>query len=237
MATKKIVVSDDRELLALLRNSFFEREGFTLVPVRDGQTGCQAIEAEAPTLAILDLARLGEQALACCRMVKTDPLLNMTPLMLILPDQASAAQLDECWASGCDAVVERPLTVGRVLDAACGLLGISRRLARRFPVCFHLEYLGTDQKLHAGTAVNLNAGGMFLASEQLFPVDTQLVLDFTLPGLQAALRCPVRVAWVNHPEWRKKNALPCGMGVEFQNLASTPRAAIQEFLASLSVKD
>ena len=33
-----------------------------------------------------------------------------------------------------------PLAAERFLDAACGLLGISRRLARRFPVSFQLAF-------------------------------------------------------------------------------------------------
>ena len=42
MPTKKIVLSSDPLLLTVLRNSFFQREGFEMVLVQDGQTGFQA---------------------------------------------------------------------------------------------------------------------------------------------------------------------------------------------------
>ena len=237
MPTKKIVLSNDPLLLTILHNSFFQREGFVMVLVQDGQTGFQAIEAEEPTLAVFDLLHLGEQALDCCRAIKSDPLLATTPVLLLLPEQAKEGLADDCWAAGCDAVVHRPLAAERFLDAACGLLGISRRLARRFPVSFQLAFLDTKQKKHLGSCVNLNLGGMFLATEILFPVDTELTVEFVLPGFQMALQSSVRVAWVNHPEWRKKNSMPCGVGLEFVSVSPSFAAALREFLESLKFDD
>ena len=43
MPTKKIVLSNDAVLLDILENSFFQREGFEMVLVQDGQTGFQAV--------------------------------------------------------------------------------------------------------------------------------------------------------------------------------------------------
>ncbi len=232
MPTKKIVLSNDAVLLTILQNSFFQREGFDMVLVQDGQTGFQTVEAEEPTLAVFDLVHLGEHALECCRAIKKDPLLSVTPVLLVLPDRFDEGLADACWDAGCDAVVHRPLAADRFLDAACGLLGISRRLARRFPVNFQLAFMDSKQKKHVGSCVNLNSGGMYLATETLFPVDTPLTIDFTLPGFQTALKCSVRVAWVNHPEWRKKNSMPCGVGVEFVDASATVRAAFKEFLDS-----
>ena len=237
MPTKKIVLSNDATLLTVLKNSFFQREGFEMVLVQDGQTGFQAVEAEAPTLAVFDLGQLGEQALECCRAIKGDPLLAATPVLLLLPEKAAEELADTCWGAGCDAVVHRPLAGERFLDAACSLLGISRRLARRFPVSFQLTLLDSAQKKHIGSCVNLNAGGMFLTTETLFPVNTRLAIEFTLPGFQSALHCSVRVAWVNHPEWRKKSSMPCGIGLQFEKPSQTVKASLRGFLDSLKIED
>jgi len=236
MPTKKIVLSKDAALLTILQNSFFQREGFGMVMVQDGQTGFEAVETEAPTLAVFGLDQLGEQALACCRAIKSDPLLAATQILLLLPEKAAEALADNCWTAGCDAVVHQPLSAERFLDAACGLLGISRRLARRFPVSFQLAFLDSAQKQHLGSCVNFNAGGMFLATEKLFPVDTLLTIKFTLPGFQGELRCMVRVAWVNHPEWRKKDSMPCGLGLQFENPSQTVKAALKSFLESMKLE-
>ena len=76
MFTKKIVISQDGYLLSLLEDSFFQREQFTLVPVADQQTGFEAVEAEAPALAIFSLPVMQNQALACCRQIKDDQILG-----------------------------------------------------------------------------------------------------------------------------------------------------------------
>jgi CheY-like chemotaxis protein len=236
MPSKKIVLSNDASLRAILENSFFWREGFELVLVRDGQTGFQAVEEEAPTLALFDLEQLGEQALECCREIKRDPLLAVTPVLLLVSEQAEDELVEACRAAGCDAVVRHPLKAEDLLGTTCGLLGISPRLERRLPVNFELLFLDSKQKQHVGNCTNFNSGGMFVATEKLFPVDTVLKLEFTLPGFQKALNCSARVAWVNHPEWRKKDSVSCGLGLQFISPRPTLTAALQECLEGLQVE-
>ena len=237
MTTKKIILSHNQALLEILNNSFFQREGFELILLGEDETGIEQIELEAPCMAIFDLTQMGEQALESCRILKADPLLSITPLLLLPPQQANSELADACWAAGCDAIVEQPLVADKLLDAACKLLGISRRLARRFPVNFQLELLDSKQKSHAGSCINLNNGGMYLATETLFPMDTIMQLEFTLPGLRSALSCQVRVAWINHPEWRKKLSLPCGMGVQFVGMSPSIKIVLQDFLNRMNVAE
>ena len=234
MPTKKIVVSDDPVLLEILQNSYFQQENFTMVVVKDGQTGFQAVESEAPSLAIFDIALLGEQALQCCRSIKHDALLAKTPVLLVLPENAVAKMADDCWHAGADAVAHRPLEAARFLNAMFGLLGISRRLAKRFPVSFRLKFLDSKQKQHTGICRNINVEGMYLATGVLFPVDTQLSVEFILPDFQSPISVVARVAWVNHPEWLKKETLPCGMGLEFINSSKAFKSILQEYVSGLA---
>ena len=237
MIPKKIVLSGSSELFPLIESSFFRREGFALFPVSSGDEAYLTVETEGPAMAILDLAAHGADGLACCRRIKQDPLLEKTPILLVLADGEGGEVADTCWEAGCDAVVARPLEPARLLDSACSLLGVSRRLARRFPVNFRLAFAAPDRKLHAGSAVNLNVGGMFVAADRLFPIGTGLVLDFTLPGFGEGLGCRGRVAWVNHPEWRKKNTLPTGMGIQFIDPSPLFLDALNTFLDSIALKD
>ena len=237
MPTKKIVLSDDPTLLEILKNSYFQQENFAMVLVKDGQTGFQAVEAEAPSLAIFDIALLGEQAIECCRSIKQDALLTKTPVLLVMPENADGKMADDCWSAGTDAVVHRPLEASRFLDAAFGLIGISRRQARRFPVSFKLNFLDSKQKQHTGVCRNINVEGMYLATGVLFPVDTELSIEFTLPGFQSPISVVVRVAWVNHPEWLKKECLPYGMGLEFINSSVAFKEILREYVSSLASQE
>ena len=235
MPAKKIVLTDSPELLAVVAASYFQREGFTLFPACAAEAAYELVEAEAPSMAILDLSLHGADGLVCCRRIKHDVLLGETPLLMLLPDGAGGELADACWEAGCDAVVERPLEESRLLDAACALLGISRRLERRFAVNFQLVFAAPGRKPHAASAINLNAGGMFMAAERLFPVGTVLLLELSIPGVAERVSCRGRVAWVNHPEWRKKSALPSGMGVQFRELPAHAGKELGAFFDSLTV--
>ena len=236
MLTKKIVLSDIPDLVDIMEKSFFQRDGFELVGIIEPDEAFQCIETEAPALAVLDLSSLGVEGIECCQRLKSDSLLQVTPIILILAEDQLELK-NRCWDAGSDQVLGRPLSALQLLDDACGLLGISRRLARRFPVSFHLEFSLDDSKRHIGTAVNLNTGGMFLASETIYPQNTRIVLEFTLPGHKMPVRCSARVAWTNHPEWVNKNSLPCGMGVEFLDLGGKSRIVLQDFLDQLMKTD
>ncbi|NIV92198.1 hypothetical protein GWN42_05185, partial [candidate division KSB1 bacterium] len=107
----------------------------------------------------------------------------------------------------------------------------------RFPVSFQLQFIDEDQDKHLGSCVNLNVGGMFLATETLFPVDTVLTVEFSLPGMNVSWSRPVRVAWVNHPEWLKKNVMPCGMGLQFLEMTTDFRNILEDFINSLSIEE
>jgi len=231
MLAKRIVATDSTELLSALESSFFKREGFALLAAPAAESTYRLVEAEAPALAILDLAVLGEDGLACCRRIKHDPLLGKTALVLLLPQQEDGGLLAGCQEAGCDAVFPRPLEMNRLFDAVCVLLGVSQRLAQRLPVDFRVDFAAVGRKQHAGLAVNLHVDGMFLAAERLFPADTMLLLEFTLPGFAGSCRCHGRVAWVNHPEWRKKPSLPSGMGIHFQPAVPSCLDELKEFVA------
>jgi CheY-like chemotaxis protein len=230
MYTKKIIVSDVPDLVSVLEESFFQREGFELIRVVESDEAFRLIDADSPALAVLDLPSLGDQGIECCHRVKSDPLLQGTPVMMVLDHDPAVGQKDHCLLAGCDHILERPVSALQMIDDACSLLGLSRRLTRRFPVTFNLEFSLHENKKYVGTVTNLNPGGMFLACEAIYPIDTCLSLEFTLPGFKMPLHCTARVVWVNHSEWIKKEYLPCGMGLEFMDLSEFTKRAVREFL-------
>ncbi len=102
---------------------------------------------------------------------------------------------------------------------------------------FQLQFVDEDQEQHLGSCINLNVGGMFLSTEILYPVDTKLSVEFNLPGQNGSMVSPVRVAWVNHPEWRKKNDMPCGMGLQFLEMSTVFRDVLKDYINSLSIEE
>jgi len=79
---------------------------------------------------------------------------------------------------------------------------------------------------------NVNEGGMFIATETPSPVDSEVALEFQLPGLERPVNISGRVAWISDG----KGESPVGMGIEFQALAPDVRATINDLVRRIRVR-
>ncbi|HXV21434.1 MAG TPA: response regulator [Desulfuromonadales bacterium] len=227
MLRKKILLTDDAELLQALEGSFFRRAGFTLLVADSGERVFEMIEEQDPVLAILALDMPDRQGDAICRRVKQDAILRSTPIILVV-DAGGEEVASCCREAGCDDILRRPIDSQQLLTAACRVLNIIERSGPRVETRFPVHCGRDPRKLQPAWVLNINAGGLFVEIERLHPVNTLVTLEFTLPGHTSSIRCKGRVAWVNHPEWIKTSSLPSGMGIQFLDLAEEAALAIRE---------
>jgi len=214
MVKKKILIPNDEELEQLLDRSFLHRETFEFLIAHDGSEAMHLIEEHDPALAILDLDMEGLSGDDCCREVKNDPFLSDTPMALIATS-AHPTTLERCQASGCDAVLTKPLDKNQLLGILCQLLDIELRGEPRVPVDLKARLRRDQNRTHDVQVLDLNHGGLFLHTLWLRPAGTQLDLQLFAPERNGSLQCAVEVVWVNHQEWIKAHRLPVGMGVKF----------------------
>jgi uncharacterized protein (TIGR02266 family) len=227
MLRKKILLSDDAELLQALENSFFRRIGFSLVVADSGERAFEMVEEQDPVLAILTLEMPDWPGDASCRRIKSDALLRATPIVLVVPAGREEA-LACCREAGCDDILCRPLDSQQLLAVACRVLHIVERDAPRVPCLFPVLCGKGPGKMRAARALNVNRGGLFVETDRLYPVDTLFTLEFTPTESTSSIRVKGRVAWVNHPEWVKTSTLPSGMGIQFFDLTEAAASAIAE---------
>lgn len=86
-----------------------------------------------------------------------------------------------------------------------------------------------DNTFYTGRTGDLSKGGLFVASDEPFPVGTDLLLSFVLPDGYRVCADGV-VAWVRAPRYRP-DELPAGMGIRFLHLSTKDERAIAHFLA------
>jgi len=101
---------------------------------------------------------------------------------------------------------------------------------QRREVRLAIYYSSEQQKLIRDFAVNVSAGGVFIETADVLPVDTPLVVVFTLPVRDMLITCNARVAWTNEPGSLKKMSLPPGMGLQFLDLPLETMYLLREFL-------
>lgn len=229
MIRKRILLTDDLDLQRAMKGSFFARAGFDLLVAGNERQAREIVEERDPALVVLALDHPGLDGEVFCREIKKDPVLRSTPVILLArTDRRQDVQ--RCRDAGCDAMVGKPIEDAKLVDAACTLLGLSLREASRVGASFSLRFGLEVGSLRSASTLDLSAGGVFVKTRTLHPVDTVLVLELCLPGRAEALRCRGRVAWVNHPEWRKSKRLPVGMGLQFIDLGPDAAEALRQLM-------
>ena len=84
-----------------------------------------------------------------------------------------------------------------------------------------------------GTIWNVSVVGVYIVlPEPLPPVDSRIVLSFSLPGEATPVACEGRIRWLNEPSTfegrgRTKPSLPPGCGVQFLELDTKDRQRIE----------
>ena len=84
-----------------------------------------------------------------------------------------------------------------------------------------------------GTVWNVSVVGVYIVlPEPLPPLDSRIVMTFSLPGEQTPVSCEGRIRWQNEPSifagcGRTKPDLPPGCGVEFLELDTRDRERIE----------
>lgn len=233
MLAKRILLTNHPEILGAMENSLFHREGFSLLIANDGRQAFEVIEDHDPALAVLDLEMMTEGGDQCCRRVKGDPILCKTPVILVVRKDRDL-DVARCREAGCNEIIFKPINPAELVAAACRLLNIVERRAPRLRLTLPAQVGPGLGDLRPTTMHNLNAGGTFVATRKLFPVDSEVLVEFSLPDAVDVIRVRCRVAWVNHPEWLKAMRLPVGMGLQFLDLDPETLAVLSRFADQLA---
>lgn len=120
-----LVVDDDREVVRLIR-AYLEQAGFEVLVAYDGDTAVHVIRRDRPDLLLLDLMLPGKDGWEITRLVRGDPALAHTPIIML------TARVDDTdkiigLELGADDYVTKPFSPGELVSRVKAVL---RRVAR-----------------------------------------------------------------------------------------------------------
>ncbi len=212
-----------------VERSYLDREDCQVMVATSGREALKTARYMVPDLIVMDLEMPQMDGAECCRVLKEDPELWMTPVVLVADDTPESQR--HCREAGCDEVLVRPLNRRELLETARRYLRMAGRITPRKPARVLVRYGVEDQLTLHDYTINLGDGGLFLETGKVLPVETPLTLEFIVPGSDNAIVCKGRVAWVNPggPLSLKPN-LPSGFGVEFSDLSRGDLERLAAFL-------
>jgi len=234
-AKKKILLVDDVKLFIELEKTFFQRKAaFELLTAGSAKEALEIVQSEQPDLVFMDLYMPEMNGDECCRIIRNTDYGKNIPVVMVTSSGTKDGR-ERCLAAGCNEIIFKPINRAHFLSVAKKYLEIHDRKEPRYAV--HIQVLcieEMDMKLTDYT-VNLNTGGLFLASSRQPPVDTRLSLEFSLSESEANIACQARIAWINDAEKPLKRDLPAGMGLQFVDITTKDIATIGEYISSNSL--
>ena len=128
-----LVVDDDRDIVRLVR-SYLEKAGYGILTAYDGETALKLLRLERPQLLILDLMLPDRDGWDVARLVRSDPLLSGTPIIMLtarVEDNDKIVGLE----IGADDYITKPFNPREVVARVRALLRRSHmQLDQRAPV-------------------------------------------------------------------------------------------------------
>ena len=109
---------------------------------------------------------------------------------------------------------------------------IAKRRTARVRMELQID-LKTESNFYVGFTENIGSGGVFVATYDMLPVDTDVLLTFTLPNREDAFLVPGRVRWTRPFDPLASDSVHPGLGVAFSDLPSEDSAAITYFIRKI----
>jgi len=231
MSLRTILLVDDIKFFLEQEKTFFNRGEFDLLLAHSGTEAVEIARQKKPDLIFMDLYMPEMNGDVACYTIKNDPELKQIPVIMVTHGN-NEADFERCWHAGCDDIIVKPINEMYFIAATRRFLQITFRKTPRFAVRMRIQYKHSNEqeKVLADYSVNLSTGGVFIETDTILPAETELNIEFMLPGNNRSIRCKGRVAWINHPERKQNVNLPGGMGLQFVNLPWDDMNAIRHFI-------
>ena len=131
MAHRILVVDDDKSIVKVL-HGYLEQSGFIVLDAFDGETALHMLRREQPDLVILDLMMPDRDGWEVTRIVRADPVLAPTPVIMLtarVDDTDKIVGLD----LGADDYITKPFNAREVVARVKALLRRTRLDQLRAP--------------------------------------------------------------------------------------------------------
>jgi two-component system alkaline phosphatase synthesis response regulator PhoP len=114
MKQKKILIADDNENIREALTSILEDEGYALWTAKDGAEALRKVREISPDILILDVMMPEISGYDVCRIVKNDPDLKKT-FILMLSAKGQATEQERGKDAGADEYIVKPFSPSEIL--------------------------------------------------------------------------------------------------------------------------
>ena len=220
----KILLVDDTELFLDLEKSYLDRSSFTIQTARSGSEALSLISSNRPDLVIIDLIMPGMDGDIVCRKIKSDPVTNTIPVIMISSNQKPDLP-ERCYDAGCDAFVPKPVKRDELLEAIERTIVVAKRRYPRIPthLVSDVTFGGEKKRMWIHT---ISKGGIFLEADPAPAIGEEMNVIFRLPGVEEEINVMVKVKW----QGVVREGSPSGVGCQFIEIEDRLAVILGEYV-------
>lgn len=221
-----VLLVDDGGLFREAREAIRRRTPCRLLTASSGPEALAVARQEKPDVVFVDAELSGMSGVDVCRVLKADPRLARTPVVLVTDEDGTDVR-----RAAPDGVLPRDFDDAAFLGTLRRYLRLFPRSNERSPVQWPVRFW-RDGAEYSGSIRDLSRGGFFVRTSEPLPVGARIEVSFEIPGESAeknvvAEAIVVRVA----PEPDR------GVGCRFFRLTEGSRAHLEECLKLLSLAE
>lgn len=224
---KKILVLDDSPFMLKVIGDMLSSLNYEVATFDNGNLACQAVESTRYDMIITDMNMPEMDGIKFTKQVKKLPNCKFVPVVM-LSSVEDKDKIAEAKKVGVSTFLSKPLNEKQFKTIL--QVTLNKRRAPRIPYKLEVSFEKGDAfpGFDVNFTFNVSAGGLFLETERLLPINERMKLTLTLPENYHPINCEGRVAWVNSQSSPIRSDHPTGMGVEFLSLEN--EGVFQEFL-------
>ena len=102
-----------------------------------------------------------------------------------------------------------------------------KRSYPRLNISMLIEYANKETFLR-DYSLNISGGGIFIITTNTFPLGTELLLRFSLPGIEKRFEVKGEVVWVRN--YKEGDNRPPGMGIKFKEIDEESQKLLIDYI-------
>jgi CheY-like chemotaxis protein len=212
MKKKELLLVDDVKLFLQLGKTMVSREDFVVHTAMNGDEALQLARKNRVDVILLDLYMPGMDGDEVCREIRSDPLTENIPVIMVTTESDGEGRR-RCFYAGCDDFMTKPVRADILNRAVDRQLAERERTHQRTDVV--LPCLLDNGRDPVSTRIfTLSAGGAYVEMDPPPLPDTHHMLTFTLPEATERISVEALARWNRMQPGQR----PSGSGFEFVDM-------------------
>ena len=227
---KWVLVLEDSEVDREYLGRVIERLGYKLFLAGSGEEAIQLMGQSLPDTFVVGEHIPDYDPLTLVRTIKGNRILADTPLLLMTSNN-DASFLEKAGEAGFSEIVYRPISIREFYTSLEMCLSNNRRLHIRAPMTFPVN-VKREEETASMITYNFGEGGMYIPTNDPPQGNTELEVEFNLPGLRNMFNFKSQVV---HAQDRDTEELPAGMGLKFLDIKPAISMVLRLFMENFLV--